>query len=496
MIDLSVKALWDHDYAKALELMTTVRKIAYDKGWNEEYFWALSILAMAIWGMYHIDEGGDLFKTAYDFAGRNMDEKFRMKSLANLSTYYIDQADYDSAYKSYREILDYAILKGDNELQGTAYMNLSTIMKLRNEPDSALRLADRAIMVIPDSMRLKKLDARIIRAEALKEMGNPSRVNAELDDIINAIGYDTLSVAYFKVLSMKAEIEGRDGNNTEAIRIAKRLPVQEDILLRKEKYHLLSRLSRASEDFRTACLYNDSLKVVEDSLTTARYRLMHDNSQIKFILLASESRLERQRVLIIGITCISVLVLIIVTIIIITLRNNVRRHQQTRIIAEQQQKIAELELQRLEERHNVLENELESNNREMTARAFNINRTHDVAKETLHYLESSPLASTPEGREALAKLKKQLCEQGEPDDFLKHFEKVDSRFISTLHSKHPNLNANDVRFIAYIYMQLSNKEISSLLNITPNSCKKRRQRIAAKLGLEDATKLYPYISTL
>ena len=42
-------------------------------------------------------------------------------------------------------------------------------------------------------------------------------------------------------------------------------------------------------------------------------------------------------------------------------------------------------------------------------------------------------------------------------------------------------------------MNLSNKDIASLLNITPESCKRRRQRIAKKMELDTSAQLFDFI---
>jgi DNA-binding NarL/FixJ family response regulator len=45
-------------------------------------------------------------------------------------------------------------------------------------------------------------------------------------------------------------------------------------------------------------------------------------------------------------------------------------------------------------------------------------------------------------------------------------------------------------------MNLSTKEIASMLNITLEACRKRKERIAAKLELHDSMPLYDYLSTI
>jgi DNA-binding CsgD family transcriptional regulator len=45
-------------------------------------------------------------------------------------------------------------------------------------------------------------------------------------------------------------------------------------------------------------------------------------------------------------------------------------------------------------------------------------------------------------------------------------------------------------------MNLSSKEIASILNITPVASKKRKERIAAKMEIPKNTDLFDYISAI
>ena len=77
-----------------------------------------------------------------------------------------------------------------------------------------------------------------------------------------------------------------------------------------------------------------------------------------------------------------------------------------------------------------------------------------------------------------------------------HFEQTNQRFIVALREKHPSLTANEVRFLSFIYINLNTKEISSLLNITPEYCKKKKQQISQKMGLTSTSLLYSYLFSL
>ena len=82
------------------------------------------------------------------------------------------------------------------------------------------------------------------------------------------------------------------------------------------------------------------------------------------------------------------------------------------------------------------------------------------------------------------------------NSFLSHFEEVNQDFLTELKNKHPNLNSNDIRFICYVFMNLTSKEICSIFNITQEACRKRKERISKKLGLDNGESLYEYLSQI
>jgi len=90
-------------------------------------------------------------------------------------------------------------------------------------------------------------------------------------------------------------------------------------------------------------------------------------------------------------------------------------------------------------------------------------------------------------------LRNSLNADNEWAGFLTHFEEVNQGFLTRLKTSHPELTANDIRFICYVYMNLSAKEIAGMLNISLDACRKRKERISQKIGLKDSTALYSYL---
>ncbi|RYY72075.1 MAG: RNA-binding protein [Chitinophagaceae bacterium] len=158
--------------------------------------------------------------------------------------------------------------------------------------------------------------------------------------------------------------------------------------------------------------------------------------------------------------------------------------------AEAQKAISMLEQERLK-------NEVELKNRKLSAKALYLSGRNQMIEEVLSELSELPQVSKQELLvNHIQTLKTHLKTDNEWDNFITHFEEVNQNFLMTLKAKHPNLIANDIRFLSYIYMNLSTKEIASMLNIAPESCRKRKERISAKMEIPEDISLYDYLATI
>jgi PAS domain S-box-containing protein len=82
------------------------------------------------------------------------------------------------------------------------------------------------------------------------------------------------------------------------------------------------------------------------------------------------------------------------------------------------------------------------------------------------------------------------------EDFKLHFEKVHQGFFTRLIGKYPALTSKDQRLCAYIHLGLSTKDISGLVNITPESAEIGRIRLRKKLGLDRSHNLSTFLQNI
>ena len=77
--------------------------------------------------------------------------------------------------------------------------------------------------------------------------------------------------------------------------------------------------------------------------------------------------------------------------------------------------------------------------------------------------------------------------------FQKAFNDADKDFFKKIHQVHPTLTPNDLKFCAYLRLNLSSKEIAPLLNISFRSVEIKRYRLRKKMGLAHEKSLIEYI---
>jgi DNA-binding CsgD family transcriptional regulator len=77
--------------------------------------------------------------------------------------------------------------------------------------------------------------------------------------------------------------------------------------------------------------------------------------------------------------------------------------------------------------------------------------------------------------------------------FEEAFNNADKDFLKKIKDIHPKLTPNDLRLCAYLRLNLSSKEIASLLNISSKSVEIKRYRLRKRMNLDHKTNLISYI---
>jgi ligand-binding sensor domain-containing protein/DNA-binding protein H-NS/DNA-binding CsgD family transcriptional regulator len=142
-----------------------------------------------------------------------------------------------------------------------------------------------------------------------------------------------------------------------------------------------------------------------------------------------------------------------------------------------------------------LEEELQSRQKELAAATMNIAQKNEKFLEIKEKLTAIDILE--KDRRKINSLVKLLDDELNDDSywtqFEKHFNSLNDNFIKRLQNEHPTITHKDLKMCAFLRMNLSNKEIASLLNITLRGVEASRLRLRRKLDLPKETPLTEYM---
>ena len=162
---------------------------------------------------------------------------------------------------------------------------------------------------------------------------------------------------------------------------------------------------------------------------------------------------------------------------------------------------AENEEQIIKLKNDHLRIEIESKSKEIANYTMMVTKKNELLiqlKEQLEKLEKYVVAAAAKKR--LADLNKLIHAGINSQDqwavFNENFDKANESFLLNLRKSFPELTPNDLRFCAFLKMNMTTKEIASLLNISPRSVEVKRYRLRKKLNMEHEENLVVFLMSM
>jgi hypothetical protein len=119
-----------------------------------------------------------------------------------------------------------------------------------------------------------------------------------------------------------------------------------------------------------------------------------------------------------------------------------------------------------------------------------------LKRELVSFTKENEQGSSPGLTELIKTIEKGTEFDDSWDHFQINFDAVHHNFLFKMRERFPFLKSTDLLLCAYIRINKSNKEISSLLNISVSAVEKRRFRLREKLKLDDDTRLTEFLIEL
>lgn len=96
-------------------------------------------------------------------------------------------------------------------------------------------------------------------------------------------------------------------------------------------------------------------------------------------------------------------------------------------------------------------------------------------------------------RQLIRKIDSEIDSEDYWEQFQLNFGQVHQRFSARLHQQYPQLSPNDIRLCCLIKINMTNREIASIQNISVGAVEKSKYRLKKKLGLDKEEDLNTYI---
>ena len=158
-----------------------------------------------------------------------------------------------------------------------------------------------------------------------------------------------------------------------------------------------------------------------------------------------------------------------------------------RLLAEQ--RFIALEKEKLESEINHKSKEISSSALELA----NKNRILDELKnEILHLKTLNKNQASPFNR-LIKMIDNNLNQKDDWQLFETNFNHLNSSFYGQLHNEYPELTSKDLRFCAFLKINLTTKELAALLNMSVRSLELKRFRLRKKLNLKHEENLVDFL---
>lgn len=188
-------------------------------------------------------------------------------------------------------------------------------------------------------------------------------------------------------------------------------------------------------------------------------------------------------------------VLLIIAIVRYVKRRIEREHEKTKTEAQKAKKLLELELEQLKLQRDKeqinkdrihLQEEVLNNSKELANYTMLLIKKKDIFNEiTTDLKELKDYVKNDDSRKKLFQIFQKLNQHKIGEEYLEvfdvNFEKVHHNFFEELKKLNPTLTKRELRLCAFVKMNLTNKEISPLLNISLRGVENARYRIRKKL---------------
>jgi len=201
-----------------------------------------------------------------------------------------------------------------------------------------------------------------------------------------------------------------------------------------------------------------------------------------------------------GISLILVLAAAIISRQRLKIRRDKEESERTHEVYEAQNKLMQAELENTYLREQKLQQELESHAQSLTSHTLHIMEKNKMLEDIQAKLADSLKEDLQEQRKKIKTLLKRIdhsfTHDKDWDDFRNIFEQVHHDFFDKLNQRSSDLTPADIRLAALFRLNMTSKDMATVLGISQDSLRIARYRLRKKLDLPTGENLGHYLHTL
>lgn len=396
----------------------------------------------------------------------------------NLAYMYHEMGKTEQAKSIYLNLVPKLIETSDNNDLAVIYYHLSIFYRKANQPDSTLFFLRKAFAVSEKSADTSMLTTLY---------GNIGEIFLENQR------YDSAFYLLLKSASLANAI-----NDYSTERQALKLLLTIDTLNHDFR--------KATERYRKILILNDSvyLQRIRNSMEASELR--YENQKKSNLIVLQKAELisaTRQKQLFLFLFLFFALIVLLLVMLTILLKRSNKRKQELLV---EKLKINALELENVKQTEEInklklekTEKEIKIKEKEQVSHALALEQKNEllglINKKFTEAMKDTGSISITELNGLVSAIKTQVKESSNTDLFNQKFNQLHQTFFHNIQHAHPDLTKTELKFCAYLKLNLTGNQIANIQNVTSEAIRKTRYRIRKKLSLNKEESLENYIST-
>lgn len=426
---------------------------------------------------HEYDSAEDYYRKAIRLNKEVGNETGIVHNKGNLGYLYEKTGNFKEAGRLYGELVGMLIKSGDSLNLPVIYYNLSSLQQKQNHEDSVVYYLRRAMKI----------------AEPRNDTSLLSALYGDYGQMMMDFGFDDSATFYLDKSVIFAHAIGEYSNELNAL----------EALLSIDT--LSGNPERAMDRFRRVLIIKDSIHArnARNNLKASelRYESQKNEERIRVKEMQLESANRQKRTYYLLLIMSFLVAVLLIAVIILIVKNN----QKQRRIQNEELQLKDLQIKsaaKSEELHKIKAKQAEkeihelayeqiSNSLALEQKTLLLNQTHRKLSEAI---KDTGVLDQQVLNAVVSSIKAQHLDSSDVDLFNQKFSQLHKDFYENLKKAHPALTKSELKFCAYLKLNLSGSQIAKIQSVSTEAIRKSRYRIRKKLNLQREDSLEDYIS--